>query len=277
MAADPVEKVLTNMSKRTVSQLFDLRGKTALVTGGGGWLGSAFCEAMAEAGATVVVSSRDVARAERAAAGLARNNVSGHFGVALDQTDPDSIRAGFQKSVELTGRIDVLINNGLDPVGNDLTDIQFEDFARHQANNAAYFELARLVRDDAVRRSARASVINIGSMYGQVASYPRAYENICSASSVAYHTLKGGTIHLTRHLAIYWAKDDIRVNCLSPGPFPNPDSAPPEMVRRLNAHVPLGRMGHPSELKGAAVFLASDAASYVTGQNLTVDGGWTAW
>ena len=265
------------MRERTVQQLFDLTGKTALVTGGTGWLGSAFCRALAEAGATIVVSSRDQARAEQAAADLEATRPAGHHGVMLDQLDPESIANGFQQALDCVGELDILVNNGLSSVSHDLTDIAFADFARHQVNNAGYFELARLVRDRAVARAAAASVINIGSMYGQVGSYPDAYEGICTASSVAYHTLKGGTIHLTRHLAVYWAADNVRVNCLSPGPFPSPSMAPAAMVKRLNKKSPLGRMGEPWELKGALVFLASDASSYVTGENLTVDGGWTAW
>ena len=82
---------------------------------------------------------------------------------------------------------------------------------------------------------------------------------------------------MTRHLAVYWAKDNVRVNCLSPGPFPNPDTAPKELVRRLDEKSPMQRMGLPYELKGAIVFLASRASSYMTGHNLVVDGGWTAW
>ena len=265
------------MNERSVPQLFDLTGKTALITGGTGWLASAFCRALAEAGASVVVSSRDRKRAVAAAAKLVAAHPNLHHGVAIDQLDPDSIAAGFQQAVDVVGQIDILVNNGLAPVGHDLTDISFADFARHQVNNAGYFELARLLHDHAVSRSAAASVVNIGSMYGQVGSYPDAYEGICNASSVAYHTLKGGTIHMTRHLAVYWAADNVRVNCLSPGPFPNPDTAPQRMVERLDRKSPMGRMGEPWELKGALVFLASDASSYVTGQNLTVDGGWTAW
>src|SRR4029077_9706244 len=89
-------------------------------------------------------------------------------------------------------------------------------------------------------------------------------------------TLKGGLIHMTRHLAVYWARDNVRVNCLSPGPFPS-EKASAAMVERLCTKSPMRRMGRPSELKGAIVFLASDASSYMTGQNLTIDGGWTAW
>jgi NAD(P)-dependent dehydrogenase (short-subunit alcohol dehydrogenase family) len=119
-------------------------------------------------------------------------------------------------------------------------------------------------------------VVMLGSMYGLVGSYPDAYEGITAASPVAYHTLKGGIAQLTRHLAVYWAKDGVRVNTLSPGPFP-PERVPEEMVRRLINRSPMGRMGRPDELKGAIVFLASDASSYMTGQNLVIDGGWTAW
>jgi gluconate 5-dehydrogenase len=116
----------------------------------------------------------------------------------------------------------------------------------------------------------------IGSMYGLVGSYPDAYEGVAVASPVAYQTLKAGILQMTRHLAVYWAGDGVRVNSLSPGPFPS-ESAAPVMVERLKGKCPMGRMGRPEELKGAIVFLASDASSYMTGQNLIVDGGWTAW
>jgi gluconate 5-dehydrogenase len=200
-----------------------------------------------------------------------------HYAVALDQMRSDALRRGFEAAVEAAGQIDVLVNNGLDAEGKDLTEISFEEFAHHQMNNAGYFELARLLHDHVVQRGAPASVINLGSAYGLVGSYPDAYEGICSASSVAYHSLKGGTIHMTRHLAVYWARDKVRVNCLSPGAFPNMSRAPATLVNRLEGKCPMGRMGEPTELKGAIVFLASDASSYMTGQNLTIDGGWTAW
>ncbi|MCA9218196.1 MAG: SDR family oxidoreductase [Planctomycetales bacterium] len=258
-------------------KLFDLTNKTALVTGGTGWLGQAIAEGLAEAGAAVIVSSRNPARAEEAAARLVTENEQHHVGVSIDQMDADSIRAGFEQAIALAGSIDILVNNGLEAVASDLTTITFEEFARHQKNNAGYFDLARHVRDHAVARSASASIISIGSMYGQVGSYPETYDGICAANPVAYQTLKGGTIQMTKHLAVYWAKDNVRVNCVSPGPFPNPASAPPELIERLKIHSPMMRMGQPHELKGAIVFLASDASSYVTGQNITVDGGWTAW
>jgi gluconate 5-dehydrogenase len=261
----------------TVQQLFDLTGKVALLTGGMGHLGSAMARALAEAGATVVLTSRDSARARAGAAALPQVGAARHHGIALDQMDPGALQRGFDDALSAAGHIDVLVNNGHEGLPpNDWTDVTPEQFTRQLANATGYFLLARLVRNHAVARQAPASIILLGSMYGQVGSYPDAYEGICAASPVAYHTLKGGLIHMTRHLAVYWARDNVRVNCLSPGPFPS-EKAPAAMVQRLCSKSPMHRMGRPSELKGAIVFLASHASSYMTGQNLTIDGGWTAW
>lgn len=261
------------MPEPSVHELFDLTGRVVLITGGTGHLGSAMSRALAEAGATVVIASRDAERAKAAAAALPGRK---HAGVALDHMDPISIERGFLDAVAVAGRIDVLVNNGHEAQPADWTTVTAEQFTRHLANATGYFLLARLLRNHAVERQASASIVLLGSMYGQVASYPDAYEGVCPASPVAYHALKGGIVHMTRHLAAYWAADGVRVNCLSPGPFPT-DKAPKEMVERLTTKLPMKRMGRPHELKGAIVFLASDASSFMTGQNLTIDGGWTVW
>lgn len=263
------------MSAPTIQQLFDLSGRTALITGGAGYLGTAFSAALAEAGARVVISSRERERAEAAAAELP-NPDAGHFGVEFDHKDEAAMGAGFDEAVERTGGLDILFNNGQGGPANDWTDISAEGFQEHFANGTAYFILARMMRDHAVGRGQPASIVMIGSMYGMVGSYPDAYEGVCPASSVGYHALKGGVINMTRHLAAYWANDNVRVNCLSPGPFPQP-KVWPELKERLCAKLPMRRMGLPHELKGAAILLASDASSYITGQNIVVDGGWTAW
>ncbi len=264
------------MSEPTIHQLFDLTGRVALLTGGTGHLGSAMARALAEAGASVVVTSRDVKRAERAAAKLPSPTGAIHHGVRLDHMDSVLLQIGFAESLAIAKRIDVLINNGHEAQPNDWSTVSAEQFNRQLANATGYFELARLMRNHAVNSGHPASIIMLGSMYGQVASYPDAYEGICAASPVAYHALKGGIIHMTRHLAAYWAQDNVRVNCLSPGPFPS-EKAPAAMVERLATKLPMARMGKAHELKGAIVFLASDASSFMTGQNLTIDGGWTAW
>jgi gluconate 5-dehydrogenase len=260
----------------TVQDLFDLTGKVALLTGGAGHLGSAMSRALAEAGASVILTSRDAERARSAAALLPVRGAARHHGIALDHMDPAALERGFKEAVALVGKIDVLVNNGHEGPPNDLTTVTPEQFSRHLANATGYFLLSRLMRNQVVERGASGSIILLGSMYGQVASYPDAYEGICKASPVAYHALKGGLIHMTRHLAAYWAGDRIRVNCLSPGPFPG-EKAPSGLVERLCTKLPMKRMGQPYELKGAIVFLASEASSFMTGQNLTIDGGWTAW
>jgi gluconate 5-dehydrogenase len=232
--------------------------------------------ALAEAGCRVVVGSRKLETAQAVADALGGAQQGRHLAVVIDQMDETSIEHGFARAVEQAGHIDVLFNNGHEILGADWRSVTGEEFTRQLANATGYFLLARLVRDHAVQRGAAASIVMLGSMYGQVGSYPDVYQGIESASPAAYHALKGGIIHLTRHLAVYWAKDRVRVNCLSPGPFPD-TSRPSDVVARLETKSPMGRMGNPHELKGAAVFLASDASSYVTGHNLVVDGGWTAW
>ena len=275
-----ISLVMTTDSKPepTVAQLFDLRGRVALITGGSGWLGGAMAAALAEAGASVVVASREAERAEAAARRLPVVAGAGqrHLGVELDQLDEGSIQRGFAAAVAAVGGIDILINNGHAGNAADWTTVDAAAFNAVLANATGWFLLARCLRDHVVGRGVGGSIVNIGSMYGQVGSYPEAYAGLVPASPVSYHALKGGIIHMTRHLAVYWAPDRVRVNCLSPGPFPS-GQANSEMVARLETKVPMGRMGRPHELKGAVVFLASDASSYVTGQNLTVDGGWTAW
>jgi gluconate 5-dehydrogenase len=270
--------VAANMpNKHTVSELFNLSGRVALITGAAGYLGSAMASALAEAGATIACASRDQERADAAAQTLPAEQGQRHFGVVLDQLDEGSTNSGFQSVIDRVGTVDVLVNNGQHGPGNDLTDVTTEQFRAQLANAAAYFHLARLVRNHAVERAAAANIVMIGSMYGIVGSYPDAYDGVCAASPVGYHALKGGVIHMTRHLAVYWAKDRVRVNCLSPGAFPNPAKVPVGLVDRLTPKCPMARMGLPYELKGAIVFLASDASSYMTGQNVVIDGGWTAW
>ncbi len=260
----------------TIQQLFSLDGKVALITGASGHLGLALAHALAEAGSRVIVASRKLAAAKNISAALAGKEAGRHLAVSLNQMDENSVQKGFARSENLAGRIDILVNCGHEPLTADWRTVTGSQFTRQLANCTGYFLLARLLRDHAVKNRRPASITMLGSMYGQVASYPDVYAGIGPASPAGYHALKGGILQLTRHLAVYWAADNVRVNCLSPGPFPSP-LAPPGLVRRIKAKSPMKRIGAPHELKGAIVFLSSDASSYVTGQNLVVDGGWTAW
>jgi gluconate 5-dehydrogenase len=267
---------VANEPTPSIAELFDLRGRVAIVTGAAGHLGLAMASALAEVGSRVICTSREFERAASAAASLPDPHGAQHFGIAMDQLDAQSIDCCVKSAIEAAGRIDVLVNNAHEPLQSDWTNVTADQFNRQLANATGYFELARHVRNKAVEKNHPASIVMIGSMYGIVGSYPDAYEGITSASPAAYHALKGGIVQLTRHLAVCWAEHNVRVNCLSPGPFPQ-ESADPQLIERLKHKSPMGRIGRPHELTGALLLLASDAGSYITGQNLVVDGGWTAW
>lgn len=268
-------------AERDVNQLFSLAGTVAIVTGACGHLGAAMSRGLAEAGATLVVTSRDQQQAEQFALTLpgaaeGRN----HIGMELAQAETNTIADFVERVIDRVGQIDILVNNAYGGTAPNINDATAEDFDNaFHTGVTAYFLLAREVVRHLRQRKAPGSIINIASMYGVVASYPAVYEELPANSPPNYHALKGGLVHLTRHLAAYWAADGIRVNAISPGPFPKAQTQEklPEFIDRLAEKVPLGRIGRPEELKGVVVLLASEAGSYITGQNILVDGGWTAW
>ena len=264
-------------SERPIQALFSLQGKVALVTGAAGWLGSAMSRALAEAGAHVVVTSRDAARAEAFVANLPGD---GHLGLGFDPNESEQIPKVVQSVAEQLGGIDILVNNAYGGTAPSIDTATAEDFDRaYHSGVTAVFLLARAVANQLRERQRPGSIINIASMYGVVASYPDAYVGFPTNSPPNYHGVKGGLVHLTRHLAVYWAKDGVRVNAISPGPFPTAktQNMMPQFIERLAQKTLMGRIGRPEELKGIVVLLASDAGSYITGQNFLVDGGWTVW
>jgi NAD(P)-dependent dehydrogenase (short-subunit alcohol dehydrogenase family) len=270
---DPMPETLME-KEPSVSELFDLSGQTALITGATGYLGKAMARGLAEAGCRVVVSSRQQSRAEELATSLPTRNETTHLVAEIDQLDESSILTGFARAVAEAGNIDILINNAHEVMAKDWRSVNGKEFDRQMQNLTGYFLLSRELYRHATSTSSRGSIVMLGSMYGVTGSYPPPPNSEWNFSPAAYHGLKGGVVQLTRHLACCWARDGVRVNCLSPGPCPN-RGGPLKVVERKE--VPMGRHGMPHEMKGAAVFLASEASSYVTGHNLLVDGGWTAW
>lgn len=276
------------MTNKTLAELFDLTGQAALVIGGSGYLGRALSEALAEAGAHVGIGGRSKERALAAAAQLP-GGADRHLGIVCDVADETSTRQGVDNVAAHFGRLDILVNCTVGHRRVDIDGATQADFDEALAVTLSGPFIASQQAAGHMRAVGGGSIIHIGSIYGTVGSYPHVFEGLKTPVPPMYHAAKGGLVQLMRYQAVYWAKDNIRVNCLSPGPFPPPlqevrarqqpieTEARAEFLRRLADQVPLGRNGQPWELKGAIVFLAGLAGSYVTGQNLIIDGGWTAW
>lgn len=259
---------------RTVQELSRLDGKVAIVTGGAGLYGQHICAALAESGAHVVVTSRDAAACEARAAALRGDGyaASSH---PLDQADEASIVRLRDAVVAAHGRVDVLVNNAVHRQGSDPDRTTAEDWAAtSQVNSAGLFLITRTVAQQMVAQRS-GSIINVGSIYGVVGPTFRIYGDTGMTTPAFYAFDKGGMVNLTRYLACYYGPHGVRVNCISPGGLRSPGQPEP-FLQAYRASTPLRRLAGPDDIKGPIAFLASDAAGYVTGINLMVDGGWTA-
>jgi len=257
-----------------VADLADLTGRVAIVTGGAGLYGRHIGAALAEAGAHVVVTSRDAGACEAAASALRERGLaaSSH---PLDAADEASIRALRDAVVAAHGRIDVLVNGAVHRQGGDPDHTSAADWAAtSHVNSTGLFLTIRYVAEQMVAQRS-GSIVNIGSIYGVVGPTFDIYAGTGMTSPAFYAYDKGGMVNLTRYLACYYGPHGVRVNCLSPGGLRS-DGQPAEFLAAYRAATPLGRLAGPEDIKGPVLFLASDAAQYVTGVNLMVDGGWTA-
>ena len=256
-------------------ELFSLEGKTAVVTGGCGHLGQAMVAALADAGAAVWV------------AGTSHEKFLRVFGqesdlrfVKIDILDSTSIREAFTEVAREAGQIDVLINNAAQyaGIGKKSEDLSDDDWVRCIEGIAG--STYKCIREVLPFMQAGGSIVNIASMYGIVSPYLAVYEPPCEASliPVNYSAGKASVIQMTRYFGTYLIDRKIRVNSISPGPFPSPKVQENKVFAdRLREKNPSHRLGDPEDLKGAVLFLASDASKYVVGQNIQVDGGWTIW
>jgi NAD(P)-dependent dehydrogenase (short-subunit alcohol dehydrogenase family) len=274
----------------SVAEMFDLSGRTAVVTGGPGLLGKEFCRTLAEAGAAVVVADLNGAAAEQVAEAL---RVDGFRAAAVktDVTDPDSVNGMVQTTLDLFGSLDILVNSAaLDPkfdpeaVARGIPAGSFEDYPLDSWRQALDVNLTGmfLCCQAAVRSmlalNKKGSIINICSTYGLVAPDQRLYQRdgVQTAYKPVYYSVtKAGVLGMTRYLAAYFAGTQIRVNALTPGGVFNQHDE--VFLKAYSARTVMGRMAERHEMNGALLFLASDASSYMTGSNVVVDGGWTAW
>jgi NAD(P)-dependent dehydrogenase (short-subunit alcohol dehydrogenase family) len=251
---------------------FSLAGRTAVVTGGTGLYGLPFARALAEAGAHVVVTSRSLAAAEEAAGSLRADGLAASA-ARLDLADADDIER-FGREVTAAHDVDVLVNNAVHRAGRGLLDTTAEDWdATSRVNSRGLFLVTRALVPHLQRRGS-GSIVNIGSIYGLVAPDFSIYDGTEMTMPAFYAYDKAGMAGLTRYLAVALGPSGIRVNCLAPGGLRS-DGQPERFVRAYEQRVPLGRLAESDDVTGALVFLASDAARYVTGTTLAVDGGWT--
>jgi gluconate 5-dehydrogenase len=257
----------------TAQQLFDLSGRVALVTGAGSGLGAVFAEALAEAGAAVVCVGRRMERVQATADGLEQRGARS-LAISADVSDEAAVMGMVQQAVARFGQLDILVNNAGTVVAGPPETISLADWQRVvDVNLTGVFLCAREAAKAMIAAGSGGRIINIASILGAVASEP--------VPAAAYAATKGAVVNLTRDLAVHWAPQRILVNAIGPAYFSSEMTegilALPEMRREIELRTPLRRIGRPEELKGPVVFLASDASSYITGQTLFVDGGWTAW
>ena len=263
--------------------LFSLENRVILITGGYGLLGQQFAAALAKAGAKVVISGRDVAKAEKAAA-----EIEG-WSVKLDVTRKACVETAIKKIVDRFGTIDGLINNASYSSPVDQKDEHFEPFEdlseeawkRSMDVDVTGMFLCAQAVGKVMLAQRGGSVVNVSSIYGNTSPDQRIYRGVTDHSGrsfikpASYCTAKGAVLSLTRYLATYWGRKNIRVNTLTHGGVYDAQDA--SFVEAYKERTPLARMAQPHEYNGAILFLMSDASSYMTGANLIVDGGWTAW
>ena len=256
---------------RTIQQLFDLTGKTALVTGGSRGLGLQMAHALGEAGARVMLSSRKAGDLEEAVAQLQAANIDARW-IAADCAQEAEIHRLASETMERMGDIDILVNNGA-TWGAPAEDHPLEAWDKvMNLNVRGYFILSQHVAKHSMIARQRGSIINVASIAG-LGGNPQ------GMNTIAYNTSKAAVINFTRTLAGEWGKYGIRVNAICPGFFPSKMTAGLLKAlgeENLKAHAPLGRLGDDEDLKGLCALFASDAGKHITGQHLAVDGGVSA-
>ncbi|MAS82498.1 MAG: short-chain dehydrogenase [Legionellales bacterium] len=268
--------------------LFDLDGKTAIITGGAGILGQGFCQLLAEYGANVAIVDIDLDMAEKVAEKISKNIPAKKLlPLACDISDYESINNMLGKVIDRFNAVHILHNNAATKTEDYESFFEsFEDYKIEtwrevmRVNIDGMFLTSQVVGKKMIEQECGGSIINTASIYGVVGPDHRIYNDseylgVSINTPAVYSTSKAAVIGFTKHMATYWARHNIRVNALTPGGIESGQNQ--NFKNNYSDRVPLGRMGKINELDGALLYLASDASSYVTGQNIIVDGGLTCW
>ena len=265
-----------NGAARALPGWLDLGGSVAIVSGGGTHLGLAMATALAQLGASVYLLGRRVDVVEAAAAQLQAQGLDARA-ISADASDEVAMEQVVQDIVGLHGRLDVMVCNAGGALGTAMApNISLRDLEATLRLNVGTTLVCAQSAARAMIPRRRGAIITVGSLHATLGSDPRLYAADFKRSTQSYHASKGAILNLTRALACEFAQHDITVNCISPGQIPKPalDALTRENFRNM---VPLGRLGVPTDLNGAVTLFATEGGRWITGQNLTVDGGWTAW
>jgi NAD(P)-dependent dehydrogenase (short-subunit alcohol dehydrogenase family) len=252
--------------------MFSLKGKTAMVSGGSGLLGREIVKGLRDFGATIYLADINKDKALDLIDGATVRYL------ALDMTSAASVTAAIKSIVDADGRLDIMVNSAYPRTpdwGLKFEKIPFDSWKSNVDSQLGGYFLCCRATAEQMKLQGGGSIINLGSIYGVVAPDFSIYDGTEMTMPAAYSAIKGGGIALTNYIATYYAQHNVRANTVSPGGLF--DNEPSAFVEKYARNAPMGRMGTPDEVVGAVIFLASDASSYVTGQNLLVDGGWTTW
>ena len=265
----------------TQINLFDLTGRTALITGGGGLLATEHAIALGSYGAAIVLADFNLEKCAAAADALKQQGINA-IAKYCDVTSKESWQKLAADTVEQFGSIEILVNNAgftnqskSANFDNSFEDFPLEDWNAIMGVNLTGTFLGCQVAGKYMLKQAKGSIINLASLYGVVSPNHNIYPGTGISQPVAYSVSKHGVIGLTKYIATLWASKGVRVNSLTPGGIFNGHKG--IFLERFQQLNPIGRMSDKTELRGAVVYLASDASSHVVGHNLVVDGGWTAW
>jgi gluconate 5-dehydrogenase len=277
-------------SRGGVPKLFSLENKSAVVTGATGYFGRSFCEALLGAGATVCLLGRSEKKLQTLGRALSDRFGSEHVRTYIaDSHDDDAFRAALADADESVGGVDILVNNafefsretGFNHPSGELESIDRDQWMRALTSGVYWHASAIQVLIGGMKTRGEGSIINVSSMYGKVAPDPALYRGRKALNPAPYAAAKAAILGLTRYVASFYGEYGVRCNALLPGAFPNASpeafnsTQDEELLQDLVNRTVLGRVGRVEDLSGALIFLASDASSYVTGQEIVVDGGWT--